>query len=135
MIAYVRSVKHHRKVTAELPDDRVSSSFNLHGASARMIRERATIVRPSISQSCTRRQPVTCSAGIAYRCPTCSQPLREAGKDTLTCDTGHTILRAKEGYVHLRPSGRKAAVNAAGDSPEMVGTLALLATVYKRCSI
>ena len=64
---------------------------------------------------------VTCSSdGIAYRCLTCTQPLREMNKNTLVCDNGHTTLRAKEGYVHLRPSGRKAAANAPGDSSDMV---------------
>ena len=69
----------------------------------------------------SRRPYVSCSSrNIMYRCPTCLQPLREKDKSMLECGSGHTILRAKEGYIHLLPSGRKAAVNAAGDSLEMV---------------
>ena len=60
------------------------------------------------------------SIDIVYRCPTCTQPLREKDGGMLVCESGHTVLCAKEGYVHLRPSGRKAAANSAGDSPEMV---------------
>lgn len=60
------------------------------------------------------------SHNVAYRCPTCAEALRVLDKHTLKCDSGHTTLRAKEGYVHLLPSGRKAPVNAAGDSSEMV---------------
>ena len=67
------------------------------------------------------RKAFVCSSQIIlYRCPTCAESLRVLDKHTLKCDNGHTSLRAKEGYVHLLPSGRKAPVNAAGDSPEMV---------------
>ena len=38
----------------------------------------------------------------------------------LQCPAGHTILRAKEGYLHLLPSGRKRALQPAGDSEAMV---------------
>ena len=73
----------------------------------------------------TSRKAFVCSIhssshNVPYRCPTCAEALHVLDKHTLKCDNGHTSLRAREGYVHLLPSGRKAPVNAAGDSPEMV---------------
>lgn len=88
---------------------------------------------PCRSQHHVRGQHLGCTSnGIAYRCPTCSQPLIDKDRSTLMCENGHTSLRAKEGYVHLHPSGRKAAVNAAGDAAEMVSNASVLSTPYRR---
>ena len=85
------------------------------------------------SQHHVRGQQLGCTGnGIAYRCPTCSQLLTDKDRNTLVCENGHTSLRAKEGYVHLHPSGRKAAVNAAGDAAEMVSNASFLSTPYRR---
>ena len=89
--------------------------------------------RPCRSQQHVRGQQLGCTSnGIAYRCPTCSQPLIDIDRSTLMCENGHTSLRAKEGYVHLHPSGRKAAVNAAGDAAEMVSNASVLSPPYRR---
>ena len=88
---------------------------------------------PCRSQHHVRGQQLGCTGnGIAYRCPTCSQPLTDKDRNTLVCENGHTSLRAKEGHVHLHPSGRKAAVNAAGDAAEMVSNASVLSTPYRR---
>lgn len=117
-----------------LPHKTASSPVvSLLDASAKLVPRGAKSSRSLLKWQCIREQQITCSsARIAYRCPTCSQPLRESDQGTLICDAGHTVLRAKEGHVHLRPSGRKVAINAAGDSPEMVSTLGGLAG---HCSI
>lgn len=59
-------------------------------------------------------------AHIPWTCPTCRQPLRPSTEHILVCEQGHTSLRAKEGYVHLLPSGRKPSLHGAGDSEVMV---------------
>ena len=124
MTSYVRAYEHIRVATTPPLSRLTRAPFGLQEAFLRSLRKATASNGSLLKWRCTRRQQVTCNGGgVAYRCPTCSQPLRECDQGTLICDDGHTILRAREGHVHLRLSGRKAAVNAPGDSPEMVSTL------------
>ena len=53
-----------------------------------------------------------------FRCPLCGGPLWEAPQG-LGCPRGHRFDRAREGYVHLLPVGRKHSL-APGDDKAMV---------------
>ena len=55
---------------------------------------------------------------VSFRCPHCGQSLA-AGERTLSCPSGHQFDRAREGYVHLLPSGRLAG-GPSGDDDTMV---------------
>ena len=50
-------------------------------------------------------------------CPHCGQAFSEADRGVV-CPSGHTFDRAREGYLHLLPSGRIAATTTPGDTPE-----------------
>ncbi|MEN9645891.1 MAG: rRNA ((745)-N(1))-methyltransferase [Actinomycetota bacterium] len=55
---------------------------------------------------------------VSFRCPHCGQSLA-AGERTFSCPSGHQFDRAREGYVHLLPSGRLAG-GPSGDDDTMV---------------
>lgn len=55
---------------------------------------------------------------VSFRCPHCGQSLA-AGERTWSCPSGHQFDRAREGYVHLLPSGRLAG-GPSGDDDTMV---------------
>lgn len=55
---------------------------------------------------------------VSFRCPHCGQSLA-SGERTFSCPSGHQFDRAREGYVHLLPSGRLAG-GPSGDDDTMV---------------
>lgn len=50
-------------------------------------------------------------------CPHCGQAFHEVDHG-VACPNGHSFDRAREGYLHLLPSGRLAASSTPGDTPE-----------------
>lgn len=61
--------------------------------------------------------PATPDKVSILACPHCGTTLRDLG-NRVVCLNNHNFDRAREGYLHLLPSGRLPASSIAGDTPE-----------------
>jgi 23S rRNA (guanine745-N1)-methyltransferase len=57
-------------------------------------------------------------SSVSFRCPHCGEPLVDVDR-RLTCASGHSFDRAREGYVNLLPAGRLAG-GPSGDDDTML---------------